>query len=121
MPSAASERMATLPEKLRSAGYRSTTVGKWHAGGHLYGQVPEMRGFDSSRVFLNGNEDHYTQYFGIKGCQGVDAWLNGSNAYGRNGSYGTYEYVNHVLRAIGFHDPRWPRTSGRCSNTSCTS
>lgn len=39
--------------------------GKWHGGGHLEGQIPARRGFDRSRVFLNGNEDHFSHYFGI--------------------------------------------------------
>ena len=45
-------------------------AGKWHGGGHLYGQVPKERGFDSSLAYLNGMEDHYTQVFNMLG--GVD-------------------------------------------------
>eukprot|EP01079_Euglenida_sp_SAG-EU17-18_P012038 gene12038-2194_t len=46
--------------------------GKWHGGAYFEGQLPIHKGFDSSFVFLNGNEDHYTQYFGI--LDGIDLW-----------------------------------------------
>jgi len=49
---------------------RRVQAGKWHGGGHLYGQVPKERGFDSSLAYLNGMEDHYTQVFNMLG--GVD-------------------------------------------------
>lgn len=40
-------------------------AGKWHGGGHLYGQVPSQRGFDSALTYLNGMEDHYTQVLSL--------------------------------------------------------
>ena len=57
--------MTTIGEQLSKAGYFCSVAGKWHGGGYLQSQVPTHRGFDTALTFLNGNEDHYTQYFGI--------------------------------------------------------
>ena len=56
-------RMQTVAEALKSAGYACHTAGKWHAGAHLWSQLPTQRGFDSQLGYLNGMEDHYTQVF----------------------------------------------------------
>ena len=54
-------RMTTIAEKLKQGGYSTHAAGKWHAGAHLYGQLPLQRGFDSFVGFLRGWENHFTQ------------------------------------------------------------
>jgi hypothetical protein len=85
-----------------SAGYTCHTAGKWHAGGHFWGQLPTQRGFQTSLGYLNGMEDHYTQRFNQLG--GVDLWLSDAPALGRNGSYGAFMYVEHLVEALAAHD-----------------
>ena len=58
-------RMTLISEKLKAQGYATSTSGKWHGGGHVEGQLPIHRGFDRSLFFMNGNEDHYSHWFGI--------------------------------------------------------
>ena len=90
-------RMTLLSEKLRALGYYTGVSGKWHAGGHVQGQLPVQRGFDRSRVFLNGNEDHYSHWFGID--KGFDMWQDSANLYD-NSTYGAELYVAHALQTI---------------------
>ena len=100
-------RMATIAEKMRQGGYATHAAGKWHAGGHVEGQIPVNRGFDSFIGFLQGWENHFTQQQQFPPCHPgcpnggpgvtpyapnvpVDLWLNGEPAYGKNGTYGAY-------------------------------
>eukprot|EP01063_Lacrimia_lanifica_P020895 TRINITY_DN2816_c0_g2_i7.p1 TRINITY_DN2816_c0_g2~~TRINITY_DN2816_c0_g2_i7.p1 ORF type:complete len:486 (+),score=177.36 TRINITY_DN2816_c0_g2_i7:55-1512(+) len=99
-------RMQTVADKLKSAGYATHQVGKWHAGAYLAGQVPTARGFDSSLGYLNGMEDHYTHHFGI--LNGTDMWNDTAPAYGTTGQYGDDLYVARSLRIIAEHDTAAP-------------
>jgi arylsulfatase A-like enzyme len=49
----------TLAEALKSAGYRTALVGKWHLGEH-YPYVPHAQGFDEFTGFRTG---HWTEYW----------------------------------------------------------
>jgi len=52
-------RVATLPEVLRSAGYRTMMAGKWHLGARDPKTWPAARGFDDSFALLNGGASHW--------------------------------------------------------------
>src|SRR5690606_37674733 len=47
-----------IPEYLKSVGYTSGMVGKWHLG-YLESQHPMNRGFDELYGFLHGSHDYY--------------------------------------------------------------
>ena len=93
--------MSLISDKLKARGYFTSTVGKWHGGGYLEGQLPVYRGFDRSRFFINGNEDHYSHYFGIE--KGFDLWQDEQNMYD-NTTYGGDLYVEHALETIAAYD-----------------
>eukprot|EP00937_MAST-01D_sp_MAST-1D-sp2_P002840 g2840.t1 len=96
-------RMTLISEKLKALGYFTGVSGKWHAGGHVSGQLPINRGFDRSLLFLNGNEDHYTHWFGID--SGFDMWQDDANLYD-NTTYGGFLYTRHALQTIAEFDPK---------------
>ena len=48
-----------LPTVLKSAGYHSAIIGKWHLG-HDAPNLPNDRGFDLYKVFWGGQMDYYT-------------------------------------------------------------
>lgn len=52
------ERVATLPELLRGAGYHTYMAGKWHLGKEK-GQWPIDRGFEESFAMVLGAGDHF--------------------------------------------------------------
>lgn len=50
-------RVASLPERLREAGYRNYMAGKWHLGGDDE-KKPTARGFDRSFALMAGSASH---------------------------------------------------------------
>lgn len=52
------DRVVTLPEVLRDAGYSTVFSGKWHLGKND-GQRPEDRGFERVFSFLGGGASHF--------------------------------------------------------------
>lgn len=54
------DRVVTLPELLRDAGYRTYAAGKWHLG-MTEATSPATRGFDRSFMLLNGGASHFDQ------------------------------------------------------------
>jgi len=65
--------MTTIASKLKTAGYKTHMIGKWHEGLFQPRYLPINRGFDTSSGFLNGGEDHMDQVF--RRCA-VDFWKN---------------------------------------------
>ena len=55
---------ATLAQELKSAGYRTYMVGKWHLGFSSAAQLPTTRGFDSFYGYYNGFVDYWTKFYG---------------------------------------------------------
>lgn len=53
--------MTAIPKKLKMGGYATHMVGKWHVGVQSVGQTPFGRGFDTSKHYADGAEDHWTQ------------------------------------------------------------
>lgn len=55
-----------LPETLKSAGYQTAIVGKWHLGHAHRKHLPNSRGFDHFYGFLNADTDYFEHtYAGI--------------------------------------------------------
>jgi len=58
------DRVVTLQEVLRDAGYDTYMAGKWHLG-HEEGLYPSDRGFDRVLSLLNGGGSHYADMSGL--------------------------------------------------------
>eukprot|EP01035_Chromulina_nebulosa_P016905 gene16905-22394_t len=54
---------ATLAEELKSAGYRTNMVGKWHLGSSSELKLPHNRGFDYTYGYYNGYIDYWSKKF----------------------------------------------------------
>lgn len=78
----------TIAEALRSAGYSSTCIGKWH-NGEQYPFTPTGQGFDESFGFNNG---HWNNYF--------DATLLRGSKYEMTNGYITDVLTTEAIRFI---------------------
>ena len=96
--------MTTIASKLKTAGYKTHMIGKWHEGLFQPRYLPINRGFDTSSGFLNGGEDHMDQVFG--GCA-VDFWKN-NDVDPRNGSYDAYIYKDDLTDLFNSHNTEDP-------------
>ena len=52
----------TLPEGLKTAGYKTAIVGKWHLGHNDRAYLPTRRGFDHQYGHYNGAIDYFTHF-----------------------------------------------------------
>ena len=95
--------MTLLPAKLKTAGYKTHMVGKWHEGFYKSEYLPVNRGFDTSSGFLGGGEDHMNQ----KVSCAIDFWKNLSPD-SRNGTYDAYTYRDDLTDILNQHDPTQP-------------
>jgi arylsulfatase len=57
-------RVASMAEVLKDAGYHTYMAGKWHLG-HTEGTLPFDRGFDSTFTMLVGGASHWDDRLGI--------------------------------------------------------
>lgn len=94
--------MTLLPQKLKSAGWRTAMVGKWHGGARSFANLPYNRGFDHHFGFLKGGEDHDAQNncAGGPDRQRVDLWEQGAPAYGQNGTNSAYIYSRKAVAVV---------------------
>ncbi|MEQ8784441.1 MAG: arylsulfatase [Roseibium album] len=58
------DRVVSMAEVLKAAGYHTYMVGKWHLG-HTEGRLPFDRGFDSTFTMLVGGASHWDDRLGI--------------------------------------------------------
>ena len=70
----------TIAEMLKSAGYATAHVGKWHLGHHAE-TVPNAQGFDHSFGHLGGCIDNYTHFFYWDGPNRHDLHRNGREVF----------------------------------------
>ena len=70
----------TMAEMLKSAGYRTGHVGKWHLG-YTRETMPGGQGFDSSFGHLGGCIDNYSHFFYWNGPNRHDLWRDGQEIF----------------------------------------
>ncbi len=116
-----SDRIVTIPQVLRGAGYRTYMAGKWHLGMEPENN-PHRKGFDRSFVLLRGAGNHYDDQ-GIFEETPVSLYTeNGRSAEWPKASYSTDLYTSKLIQYIEqdreddrpffafatFTSPHWP-------------
>ena len=75
----------TMAELLKSAGYATGHVGKWHLG-YTPETMPNAQGFDSSFGHMGGCIDNYSHFFYWNGPNRHDLWRDGKEIF-RDGEF----------------------------------
>ncbi len=70
----------TIAEMLKSAGYATGHVGKWHLG-YVKETMPNGQGFDYSFGHMGGCIDNYSHFFYWNGPNRHDLWRNGKQVW----------------------------------------
>ncbi|XP_052801206.1 arylsulfatase J-like [Mya arenaria] len=94
------EDKPTIAEALRSEGYATHLVGKWHLGFCNWNHTPTYRGFDSFYGFYSGAQDYYTH----KHYGGYDFRYNTSVHHPTKGRYSTTLFGRRAAEIIATHD-----------------
>ena len=95
--------MTTIASKLKTAGYKTHMVGKWHEGFFEPRYLPVNRGFDTASGFLNGACSHDNQKYQCA----TDFWKN-NDVDSRNGSYDAYTYKEDLKDIFDNHNTEDP-------------
>ena len=75
----------TIAEMLKSAGYATAHVGKWHLG-YTPETMPNAQGYDHSFGHMGGCIDNYSHFFYWQGPNRHDLWRNGREVW-HDGEY----------------------------------
>ncbi len=75
----------TIAEMMKSAGYATGHVGKWHLG-YTPETMPNGQGYDYSFGHMGGCIDNYSHFFYWQGSNRHDLWRNGTEIW-RDGEF----------------------------------
>ncbi|KAJ7390387.1 hypothetical protein OS493_025640 [Desmophyllum pertusum] len=98
---------ATTPQYLKSLGYRTHGVGKWHLGFFEKEYTPTYRGFETFYGFWNGKED-YWDHTSLEDVWGTDLRDNMKAVKNETGHYGTELFSEVAERIIDTHNKSEP-------------
>jgi arylsulfatase A-like enzyme len=56
-----STELPTIADELRSVGYKTAIVGKWHVGASTVASLPDQRGYDVSHTMWGGGLFYYAK------------------------------------------------------------
>ena len=93
------DRVVTVAELLRDAGYNTLQSGKWHLSGHGHqpGTTPWDRGFTNALTLLEDGSNHFNNLPYVPGWS-VTFTENATNApRPENGTFDTTMYTNKLL------------------------
>ena len=115
------ERIVTIPQVLRTAGYHTYMAGKWHLGGEKLSN-PHHKGFDHSFINIRGAGNHYNDQGIFEETPTTLYTEDGKPAKWKNGKYSTDFYTDKLIEYIGknkddekpffafaaYTSPHWP-------------
>lgn len=101
-----------LPQYLKSAGYNTHLIGKWHLGFYERAYNPIQRGFDSFFGYYFGFIDYYNYtsetLYDLNWKSGYDMRDNEETFYNANNTYATDLFTNRALDIIERHNSNEP-------------
>lgn len=98
-----------MPQYLKTLGYRTHMVGKWHLGFFQKAYEPVARGFETHYGYYQGCGDYYDHsYEAVEGWFGYDFRRNASLDYSAIGQYSTELFNNEAVKIINQHNVSEP-------------
>lgn len=94
-----SDRIASIPEILRDAGYHTYMAGKWHLGFDPSSN-PHQRGFEHSFVNVGGTGNHYNDQGLFREVPVTIYTEDGKPARWKKGKYSTDFFTDKLIRYI---------------------
>ncbi|KAK7107536.1 arylsulfatase B-like [Littorina saxatilis] len=99
------DKETILPQYLRTLGYATHIVGKWHLGFCDWKYTPTYRGFDTFYGFYNAAQGYFN-HTGKK--NGYDFRDNEKVDWSAKGTYSTHLFATRAQRIVRDHDPDKP-------------
>lgn len=95
------DRVTTMPERFRDAGYATMMAGKWHLGYNL-GAEPTARGFDRAFALMGGGGSHFNDALPLGTVEAFHTFytLNGEPVPLAENFYSSEVYANHLVQWI---------------------
>ena len=97
-----------LPSYLKSQGYRTHAVGKWHLGMFSEEYLPNKRGFDTFYGYYAGKGDYWDHSNQALIFWGLDLHDNGKPVFTQWGNYSTEMYTAVGIDRINHHNKSQP-------------
>ncbi|XP_054713247.1 arylsulfatase B-like [Uloborus diversus] len=101
-------KQTLLPQYLRTLGYATHAVGKWHLGFFRKEYTPTFRGFDSHYGYWGGKEDYFDHTQQMGQMWGLDFHHNLNSSNDGFGKYSTFLFANHAVNIINRHEKSKP-------------
>lgn len=95
------DRIVTIPQLLRDAGYHTYMAGKWHLGKAPQSN-PHQKGFERSFVLIDGAGNHYNNHSALD--NGFSSYTeDGDSIAWKDGNYSTDFYTKKIIEYIDFN------------------
>ncbi|XP_077547832.1 arylsulfatase B-like [Haemaphysalis longicornis] len=98
----------TLAERLKSLGYQTHALGKWHLGYSSIVYTPRRRGFDTFFGSYNEATNYFNPLYSFYNHCGVDLWDNEDPVRDTDGAYSTHLLAGRAIDIISNHDSSKP-------------
>lgn len=96
---ALSQQVVTIPEVLKTAGYHTYMVGKWHLG-EEEGQDPFDRGFEETFILGTGGGSHWDDKKALSPLQHMEYTRNGKPVELPENFYSSTHYTDSIIAFI---------------------
>ncbi|XP_077546862.1 arylsulfatase B-like [Haemaphysalis longicornis] len=100
--------VATIAERLKSLGYKTHALGKWHLGYSSIAYTPRRRGFDTFYGSYGEASNYFNPFLNFFNHCGVDFWDNEDAVTNTGGAYSTHLLARRAVDVICHHDTRKP-------------
>ena len=96
------ERVVSLAEVLRDAGYHTHMAGKWHLG-HEADNFPHARGFERSFSMINGGASYWKDMTGLVEAEKIVTYVENDKILNElpGSFYATRNFADHLIDSIG--------------------